>query len=87
MKNYNNEQCLFFPIEIVYLKKKQSPTHCSVTFRLAKSFRAQLSYPALCDAIDNYSIRPNADDVFSSVVYLRNSKLPNPYEIPNAGSF
>ena len=88
VKNYNNEQCLFSYRNSIFKEKNNHRLIVSVTFRLAKSFSAQLSYPALCDAIDKLQLSClNADDVFSSVVNLRNSKLPNPYEIPNAGSF
>ena len=88
VQNYNNEQCLFTYRSSIFKEKNNHRLIVSVTFRLAKSFTAQLSYPALSQAIDKLQLScPQADDIFSSVVNLRNSKLPDPYEIPNAGSF
>ena len=88
LQHYNNEQCQFSYRNSIFKEKNNHRLIVSVTFRLAKSFTAQLSYPALSHMIDKLQLSsPKADDVFSSVVNLRNSKLPDPYEIPNAGSF
>ena len=88
LQNYNNEQCQFSYRNSIFKGKNNHRLIMSVTFRLKKSFTAQLSYPALSQAIDKLQLsRPQALDIFSSVVNLRNSKLPDPYEIPNAGSF
>ncbi|MAV76499.1 MAG: UDP-N-acetylenolpyruvoylglucosamine reductase [Cellvibrionales bacterium] len=88
VKNYNNEQCQFSYRNSIFKEKNNHRLIVAVTFRLAKSFKAQLNYPALSHALDKLQLSSlKADDIFSSVVNLRNSKLPDPYKIPNAGSF
>ena len=57
-------------IEIAYLKKNNHRLIVSVTFRLAKSFTAQLSYPALCDAIDKFSYHAQTLMMFSPLLCI-----------------
>ena len=61
---------------------------CSVTFRLRKQARVNLSYPALKDAfrgVEPAAISPlMVSDMVSSI---RKSKLPDPTILGNAGSF
>jgi len=56
----------------------------SVTFRLSKSAKPNLSYPALAECFHG---EPSPIDVFSAVCQIRASKLPMPDDIPNVGSF
>ena len=58
----------------------------AVIFRLRKTSKPQLSYPAL----EEYFSRrpaPSPQQVFTAVCHIRNSKLPLPKKIPNLGSF
>jgi UDP-N-acetylmuramate dehydrogenase len=60
----------------------------AVTFKLRKQPRLELSYPALRDALSQLppeSITPQ--EVSRLVCAIRRSKLPDPAEIPNVGSF
>ena len=63
----------------------------AVVFRLKQSSDVVLDYPALKASIekgDNFArdaISPR--DIFDAVVAIRSSKLPNPAELPNSGSF
>ena len=56
----------------------------SVTFVLSKVSEVELSYPALAQ---RFGQTPTPEQVFEEVVKIRQSKLPMPETIPNAGSF
>lgn len=63
---------------------------CEVQLKLRPGWQPQVSYPALQQYFSEHHLP--ADDltpaqVAQAVIEIRNSKLPNPVEIPNAGSF
>jgi UDP-N-acetylmuramate dehydrogenase len=62
---------------------------CDVTLRLTKdSHNLNLSYSGLNDYLESKKIvSPTINDVFKAVVNIRRSKLPDPSDIGNAGSF
>lgn len=55
-----------------------------VVFELSKHFKPNLSYPSLRAHLPKAD---SAEQVYQAVKEIRASKLPNPMEIPNAGSF
>jgi len=57
----------------------------SVTFALLKHPACNLSYPALRDALT--AVSPTPQQVSDMVCAIRRSRLPDPAQIPNAGSF
>jgi UDP-N-acetylmuramate dehydrogenase len=60
----------------------------SVRFSLSKQFEAKCSYAALQGWLDTQGIKElSAQAIFDAVVAVRQSKLPNPEVLPNAGSF
>jgi UDP-N-acetylmuramate dehydrogenase len=60
----------------------------SVVLRLSGTAAKNISYPALRDALVQSGIEtPSSEDIVTTVSKVRNSKLPNPNELPNAGSF
>lgn len=59
-----------------------------VSFRLSKIFNPKVSYGAITTVLEEKNIsKPTAKDVSNAVIEIRESKLPNPKEIGNAGSF
>lgn len=61
----------------------------SVTFRLNKKNAAiNMSYGAISDTLHEMGISsPTLQDISNAVITIRQSKLPNPAELGNAGSF
>lgn len=60
----------------------------AVTLRLATDPTLHTSYAALSEYLADGGIsQPTAEQVAAAVIAIRRSKLPDPAEIPNAGSF
>lgn len=60
----------------------------SVVFKLRQQPALSYDYPALQDYFQNRQIaEPTAHQLFDAVCDVRTSKLPDPSEIPNVGSF
>ena len=59
-----------------------------VTFKLNKQADLQLDYGAIKETLAAMDInQPTIRDVSNAVIKIRQQKLPNPRELPNAGSF
>ncbi|WP_394193909.1 UDP-N-acetylmuramate dehydrogenase [Pseudoalteromonas atlantica] len=79
----NNTECQFGYRDSIFkhsLKNKVVITQ--VGFCLPKKWQPELSYGPLKQLEDI-----SAKSIFKQVIKTRNSKLPNPYELANAGSF
>ena len=60
----------------------------TVVFKLPRQAELDLSYPALADYCAEHGlVSPTPLDVFNAVVAIRSSKLPDPAQVPNVGSF
>jgi UDP-N-acetylmuramate dehydrogenase len=60
----------------------------SVAFRLSKKFKPVLSYQALAGKFEGFSsVNLTAIQIRAAILEIRNSKLPDPKIIGNAGSF
>lgn len=61
---------------------------CKVAFRLTKKHKINTSYGAIEKELETMQITvPTIKDVSNAVIKIRQSKLPDPNEIGNAGSF
>ena len=65
-------------------KERYFITH--VTYRLSSEPSPVLSYPALRDAFEG-RMPQSPEEVRSTIIAIRDSKLPRPDEVPSAGSF
>lgn len=81
---YKHKDCQFSYRESIFkseLKNQGLITH--VTFCFPKNWQANLSYAGL----GHLSASASANEVMNEVIKIRQSKLPDPYQLPNAGSF
>lgn len=86
---FDKESCEFGYRESVFKRKfKGQYIIVSVTFKLAKKPNPNTSYGAIESELQKMGIiNPSIKDVSNAVIAIRSSKLPNPKEIGNAGSF
>lgn len=86
---FNLTECKFGYRESVF-KQDQKGKYIitSVTFRLTKNPKLNTSYGAINDELQKQGItNPTIRDVSNAVIAIRQSKLPDPKEIGNSGSF
>lgn len=83
---FKNPDCKFgYRDSIFKTSHKNQFVICSIVLRLDKKPQFHLGYGALTEIIgDN---KPTLKSVMNAVIQIRTSKLPNPQEIGNAGSF
>ncbi len=86
---FQNHECKFgYRTSIFKSKYKNRFFITSILIKLSKNPKLNLSYKPLADAflnIDNESL--TVKDVSKKVAEIRNSKLPHPDKLKNAGSF
>ena len=89
LHTFSHEACEFGYRESVFkrkLKGKYIITH--VFFRLRKNSELNTSYGAIdSELVKNGITKPTIKDVSDAVISIRKSKLPDPKELGNAGSF
>ncbi len=69
-------------------KEKGNYIICSVLFKLSKkNHDLKLTYGDIQKVIDENGWKPSIESVSKAVVSIRKSKLPNPKELGNSGSF
>ncbi len=60
----------------------------SVTLKLSKQHNVHTSYGAIQQTLEEWNIKdPGIRDVSKAVIHIRQSKLPDPAQLGNAGSF
>lgn len=89
IKEFNNEECRFGYRESVFKKElKGKYVIVSVIFKLKKKSTINTSYGDIKNTLAEMGIEtPTIKDVSNAVCKIRSSKLPDPKEIGNAGSF
>ena len=88
---FTSEECAFGYRESVFKRKlKDQYIITSVTFKLTKNnHQLNTSYGVIEEELLKMEIvnPPTIQDVSNAIIAIRSSKLPNPKEIGNAGSF
>jgi UDP-N-acetylmuramate dehydrogenase len=89
LKTFSLQDCAFGYRESVFKNQEKNKwVITSVTYRLNKRAVLQTSYGAIEQELDRMQLdRITIQDVSKAVIAIRSSKLPNPAEIGNAGSF
>lgn len=89
LETFSHHDCGFGYRESVFKQKfKDQYVICSVTFRLDKTPQFHVDYGAIQDVLKEKGVKElSIKAVSDAVIEIRNSKLPNPKEIGNAGSF
>lgn len=89
VKIFSNADCKFGYRESIFKHEaKGKYIISSVTFKLAKQAKINVSYGAIQDVLKSKNIEnPTIQDVSEAVIAIRESKLPNPKVLGNAGSF
>jgi len=89
LHTFDREACAFGYRESVFKRElKGQYIICTVAFRLKKNATVNTSYGAIASELEKQGIvQPTIKDVSNAVIAIRQSKLPDPKLIGNAGSF
>jgi UDP-N-acetylmuramate dehydrogenase len=89
LTTFSNADCKFGYRESIFKQESKGKyILVSVTFRLNKQHTFNTSYGAIRQVLEKQGItNPTVKDVSDAVIEIRSSKLPNPKELGNAGSF
>jgi len=88
---YSNSECKFDYRDSIFKNElKNRVLITSVDFNLTKKefYKINLSYKPVSEYLSKSLVEePEIKDVFNAVISIRSSKLPNPDEVGNSGSF
>ena len=89
LKTFNKEDCQFGYRDSIFKRElKGKYVVANVTLKLTKNHTVNTSYGAIQQKLDEKGIDdPGIKDISDIVIEVRNSKLPNPDDLGNAGSF
>jgi UDP-N-acetylmuramate dehydrogenase len=88
MKTISHHECQFGYRDSIFKQNKDRYIIVAVVFQLSTITHLHLEYGAIREELHHRSIKnPNLKDVSNAVIAIRQSKLPNPLKIGNAGSF
>ncbi len=87
--SFLNESCQFAYRDSIFKQAfKDKYIITSVTFKLSKIAKTNLTYPALLEYFSGEDLAAvSPEEVSQAVIQIRQSKLPDPEQIPNVGSF
>ncbi len=80
---FTAEECQFAYRDSLFKKRPGRYVITYVNLLLPKQWQPRVSYGALSEL----GAEASANAIMEAVIRIRNSKLPNPKELPNAGSF
>jgi len=87
---FNKETCDFGYRDSIFKKEEKGKfVITSVTFKLTKhNHKLHIKYGTISSELESMGIKnPTIQDISKAVIAIRESKLPNPKEIGNSGSF
>lgn len=86
---FSHKECQFGYRESVFKREKKGEyIITSVSYRLTKKHSIQTKYGAIQEELEKNNITsPTIKNISDAVIAIRSSKLPDPKEIGNAGSF
>ncbi len=89
LEKFDKAECDFGYRESIFKNKvKNKYIITSVTFRLSKIAELNTEYGVIMNTLEEMEVKePTPKDVSNAVIKIRQSKLPDPAEIGNAGSF
>ena len=89
VETFDNNACEFGYRDSVFKRRlKDKYVILNITLKLAKQPMVNVSYGAIKEVLHELGvIHPSIKDVSNAVIAIRNSKLPDPAIIGNAGSF
>jgi len=88
MHQFTKEQCKFGYRESIFKNEvKGEYLITSVIFKLSKKHQLNFSYGDIQQILAKENTEPSIQNISQAVIEIRSSKLPNPSEIGNAGSF
>lgn len=89
LETFSGDECQFGYRESVFKHRlKDKYIICEVAFQLSKTPSPNISYGAIQETLAEMKVeKPGIKEVSDAIIAIRQSKLPNPAEIGNAGSF
>lgn len=90
VEEFKKEQCLFGYRESIFKRKlKDKYVIAEVVLKLTKkAHQLNTSYGAISETLQEMKVKaPTLEDISKAVIKIRQSKLPDPAKIGNAGSF
>jgi UDP-N-acetylmuramate dehydrogenase len=89
IQTFDRDSCQFGYRDSIFKRHAKGKFFiCSVTFRLTKKHKLHTGYGAIRSELERMGVSdPGIQDISRAVIQIRQSKLPDPAEIGNGGSF